>query len=266
MIRWYDNQQNWTGNTVFVVTNTNDKPLGQNTFLYLNLPNTQNNQDLVVNLANRVSIRNAGNNQMANFIQNNSTNSTSNVRLTDFTGNAINLTDGQNNLTQCVAFTRGNLSTEDNNSYQGVLNTIATSQGNQNVGAITLPVNSPNKVIFDWASSTYNPNNAVGNSTNAQQMRFATNKLNNEPDMQAQITGNSSSPDIKGSNNSPLSIRRANAVFNLLSGTINNPGQLINGGGQSSINAGTNINNNQRGQTNLTQNATIRFNIPEQGQ
>jgi RHS repeat-associated protein len=266
VIRWYDNQQNWTGNTVFAVTNTNDRPLGQNTFLYLNLPNTQNNQNLANNLSNQVSINNAGNNQMTNFIQNNSANSTSNVRLTDFTGNAINMTDGQNNLTQGVAFTRGNLSTTDNNSYQMVLNTIATSQGNQNVGAKVISGNNPNTVIFDWASFTYNPNIAVGNSTNAQQMRFATNKLNNDPDMQAQITGNSSSPDITGTNNLNLSLRRSNAVFNLLSGTVNNPGQLSNEGGQSSNNAGTNITNNQRNQINSTQNATITFNIPLQSQ
>lgn len=278
IVRWYDNQNNYTGVTVFRIENVNDRPFGANNFLFLNLSDNPTNNTAIRALGNATSMignRNSNSSDFTTFILDNQQGSTTSS-LTDFTGNAEVLTNPTGNLIFGTGFIRPNISAANRTDLANADITIANRTRRSpnlagNIGATQWRGNSTNTIYFGFASSQYNGNiqdpNPGSNRTNDQSIGFVTAKLLRNPDRIATITGNASSPDGLGTINVPLATRRANTTFNLLVGrTPALLGQIINNGGQGATNAGTNPNNNVPGQINNTQNATITFTIPRQNQ
>lgn len=258
VIRWYDNTGQWVGTTVLSVQNSNDRPLGQTNYLYMNLPSTQNNTNVISNLRSGISKTNPVNsgdaNSLTTFLQNH-TQSNTNAVLTDFAGNPIFLTDQTGNFTFNIAFTRIQLSAED----LSLLNNGISRMGvNQSSAGSTIP--NTDVIYFDYGSSTFNPNLDPDNNglNNNDEINQVIAKLNNNPDRVATVTGNASKPN-GNANNQNLSINRAISVQNqvVAVGGVNS-NQVVNGGGNSSTRAS--------GVNALDQNSTVTYNIPIQSQ
>ena len=256
VIRWYNAAGNWTGTAVLSIENTTDRPLGSNNFLYLNLEDTPNNQSSINRLFSAVSAPNpvvsADPRSFTSFFRNNRQGSAA-PTITDFTGNPIQIQDAIGNLTFGVAFTRPLVSTED-------ANVLANTRAQINAGnaALGLSFPTPDVIYFSFGLSQYDPTlDPDGNTqTNGQELAQASAKLNQNPDRVATVVGNSSTPDLGGTNNQALSTNRANVVSNLLATASRAPTRVANGGGMS--------NRNATGNNNLDQNSTINYNIPRQ--
>lgn len=274
VVRWYDANNSCTGQTIFVVTNTVDRPLGQNNFLFMNLPDTPNNGQTIDDLsyATSTGLPGAGGatpaspNAVQNFLGDNTQGSTSSS-LSDFQGNPIAIQSTPGNLANGAAFTRDQLCRSD----QFVVNNIqADIAANPNAHVETHPTLSPVEIFFDDESSTYNGLLDIDNdgTTNDQELSLVVRKLNANPDLTATVTGHTSIEDAPGgTNNNAISNNRAVTVFNLIrTGVTNFVNRVFNGGGLGSQGADTSSGQNTDGQPSKNRKAIITYDIPVQTQ
>ena len=256
VIRWYDNQQNWTGSTAFAVTSASDRPLGQANFLFLNLPDNGSNRSSMESLMSGVSRATPGTNMptLRSFLTTNAQGSSQPV-LSDFSGNSVSLLNQAGNLTAGVAFVRSALSQSDLALFTNV-QTAIQNRPDRPAWAFDRPTNEV--IHFQFGSSQYDPNADLVNDgePNGLALQQAIAKLQLNPDKVATITGNASIPD-QTNRNPNLSSDRANRILGLpaLNGVRS---RITSNGGAGATNAS--------GTNNADQNATIQFNIPLQSQ
>jgi RHS repeat-associated protein len=250
IIRWYDNQNNWTGSTHFNIVTAADRPFGQNTFLFLNLADNPTNKQAVHDVAENIRSMPTFN-LFTSFIQRNRQGSPS-PQLTDFSGSPLAIRASDANIpVQGNSFLRPAVSNQDQAGLQRAL------QGRS--GGYSDLINNPVIITFDFSSSTYDPsiaNPAISNGVNnATKLNWIAARLQSNPDLTATVTGNASTPQVTTVNNG-LSTQRAQNVFQRIQAIIGNQSQLTNGGGSGS--------NAASGNNSVDQNATIKFNIPKQ--
>jgi RHS repeat-associated protein len=258
VVRWYDQNNQCTGQTIFCVANPADRPLGQNNFLFINAPDTPANKTSVSRLWGDVSqpLQNmTGSNTtdqtaMTTFLAANTQGST-NPTLTDFQGNAFTLLDNTNAPIVNNAFIRGTLC----NSDQILATSVRTEWTTTGRACSRGTSMEPEVIYFDDESSTYNPDLDTDNNkiVNEQELAQATAKLANNPDRTATVTGNASIEDRPGgTTNNNISNNRALTVFRLLIqrllGAGGNASQVTNNGGAGSTNANQNPSENTDGQ------------------
>ena len=272
VVRWYNNNNQCTGQTIFVIRNPSDRPLGQNNFLFMNLPDTPANRTSIDNLgfATSATPNNIVSNALRTFLANN-TEGSNQSNLTDFQGDAVCIQAATGGLVLGNAFVRGSLC-QTNQSVVDGLNKVLDVSRNKEM--VSHPDLNPDIIYFDDESSTFNSSLDTGNdgTPNSQELNQALAKLRLDPDKTASVTGNSSIEDDPGGmSNSGISAARANTVFNLINSIaqqagINLVGRFTNMGGVGSANADPNPSQNQDGQPSINRNATISYDIPRQNQ
>jgi len=272
VVRWYNNNNQCTGQTVFVIRNSDDRPLGQHTFLFMNLPDTEANKSSINDLGFGTSAtpQNIVSNALRTFLTNN-TQGSNQSDLTDFQGNPVSIQTTSGGLVTGNAFTRGSLSQANQRTVDNINSSLDNSE---NRNEIQHPQLGPDIIYFADESATFDPTLDTGNdgTPNSQELNQAIAKLRLEPDKVGNVTGNSSIEDDPGGmSNQGISANRANTVFNLmiqnaqLSG-VNLVGRVTNLGGAGSTNADPDPAQNQDGQPSTNRNATITYDIPRQNQ
>ncbi|MFN8698524.1 MAG: RHS repeat-associated core domain-containing protein [Flavobacteriales bacterium] len=271
VVRWYKNNQ-CTGQTIFVIRNPSDRPLGQNNFLFMNLPDTDANRTSIANLgfATSATPNNIVSNALRTFLANN-TEGSNQSDLTDFQGNPVCIQASTGGLVLGNAFVRGSLCQANQRVVDGINSELDESRSLKLVSNTDL---NSDIIYFDDESSTFNPSLDTGNdgTPNSQELNQALEKLRLDPDKTARVTGNSSIEDDPGGmSNSGISTARANTVFNLINRNaqqagINLVGRFTNMGGVGSANANPSPSQNQDSQPSINRNATVSYDIPRQNQ
>jgi len=276
-VRFYNANGTCAGVTIISVTNTNDRPLGATSFLYLNVASTRQNRRAIDRLAGRVSRRVPVQNALRNFLRANTqgnAGSNSLDLLTDFAGNPISYMDNMGNLIFGMAFIRTSFCDSDMATLRGI-NSSVQDPGNSPTNAIFIADGlEPDNIYYADESKTYDPSldNDNNGKTNAQELQEAENKILGDPDRTATVTGHTSLEDRPGgTTNLTISNDRASVVFNILSEFLRTnarvpSAQLTNGGGVGSVEADPAPIQNQDGVPSINRKAKITYDIPFQFQ
>jgi outer membrane protein OmpA-like peptidoglycan-associated protein len=262
---------------IISVRTINDRPLGSSNFLYLNLASTRQNRRVVDRLARRISRRAPEVNALRNFVSANTQGNTggnSMDMLTDFQGNPISLADNMGNLVFGVAFIRANFCNRDRATLDDINNDISNPMTSATKGVFVEESLDPDNIYFADESRAYDPSldNDNNGTTNGQDLALAEQKLLNDPDRIAIVTGHTSMEDRPGgTTNMRISNDRASVVFNLLSQFLRSKGidpsnQLTNQGGIGAVGADPAPVQNQDGVPSINRKASIRYDIPLQTQ